>query len=128
MLYPYISSKHLKNVLKNLLIWSYIWKIIDISKKSQELIVFSENFQLIHSSIIFNTVAVTRTPYKYFLRMYFDEQLSFNNQINVKNSKLSKSVTIKVFEYTFKKLPVNYLQISYRSAYWLLWYNLRLIL
>ena len=101
MLYPNISSKHLKNVLKNLLIWSHIWKIIDISKKSQELIVFSEN--LIHSSIIFNTVAVTRTPYKNFLRMYFNEQLSFNNQINVKNSKLNKSVTIKVFEYTFKK-------------------------
>ena len=90
----------------------------DVSKKAQELIVFQESLSLIHASIIFNTVAITRRRYINYLSMYLDEQLSFNDQIKVKNSKLNKSVTIieKFLNMQFKKLPINYQQILSRST------------
>ena len=85
----------------------------DLSKQSQEVILFRKTVRISHRSLTFKTVPVARTACQKHLGLYLDEKVSFFNHINAKISKANKRIGIikKIFKYPSKKLPFNYLQV-----------------
>ena len=94
----------------------YKWKIVfnpDLPKQAQEVIFSRKNNKINLPTTTFNTIPVAHTPYQKHLGLYLDEKLNFYHHINVKISKVNKGIGIikRLFTYSSKKVPYNYIQI-----------------
>ena len=84
-----VSTEEINNDLKRISEWAYQWKMTfnpDITKQTQEVIVFRTTVKPFHPQVFFNEVPVERSVSQRNLGIHLDQTLDFSKHINEKIS------------------------------------------
>ena len=84
-----VFTEEINNDLKRISEWAYQWKMTfnpDITKQTQEVIVFRTTVKPFHPQVFFNEVPVERSVFQRNLGIHLDQTLDFSKHINEKIS------------------------------------------
>ena len=89
------SATTLSEGLNAITNWAFQWKIIfnlDLSKQAQELIFSRKIKKLLHPTLLFNNIPLTKSLFQKHLGLTLDIKLNFSEHIKSITKKISKTM------------------------------------